>query len=235
VDTVSNAITISTALNGARHELVWLAQSDMTPGELAANNAAVYMLEEAPEVPLMNFSSYGEDAKTSGNWKVKAPLSGAAPTRAQLVSALNAGLTPIGVRSTGRTYLVKRITTRFLNGASLDYRIRDAHKVTVSDRYADALIARSGAQFHGKQIADDPKKNEPEPNPQTVTPRVVKAMVNRTTRNFGEDGMLQRVGEIIAGTVVVRETSPASRMSVQVPLQPSDILDQLAFQVNQVA
>lgn len=235
LDTVSNTITISTALNGARHELVWLEESDLTPHELAANNAAVYTLEEAPAVPKMNFSSYGEDAKTSGNWKVKAPLSGKTPTRSQIAAALNAGVTPIGVRATGSTYLVKRITTRFLNGAALDFRVRDAHKVTVSDRYADALIARSAAQFHGKQIADDPKKNEPEPNAQTVTPRIVKAMVNRTSRNFAEDGMLQRVGEIIAGTIVVRETSPASRMSVQVPLQPIDILDQLAFQVNQVA
>lgn len=235
LDTVSNAITISTALNGARAEFVWLEQSDLPPGELAANNAAVYMLEEAPEVPRMNFSSYGEDAKTSGNWKVRAPLSGHAPSRAQIAAALNAGITPIGVRATGRTYLVKRCTTRFLNGAALDFRIRDAHKVTVCDRYADALIGRSSAQFRGKQIADDPKKNEPEPNAQTVTPRIVKAMVNRTTRNFGEDGMLQRVGEIIADTVVVRETSPATRMSIQVPLQPIDILDQLAFQVNQVA
>ncbi|WP_437767181.1 hypothetical protein WMF27_20525 [Sorangium sp. So ce281] len=235
VDTLSNAIAISTALNGARAELVWLAQSDVPPCELAANMAAVYALEEAPLVPRLNFSSYGDDAKTQTNWKVKAPLSGAAPTRAQILSALNSGLTPIGVRTSGATYLVKRITTRFLNGSNVDHRIRDAHKVTICDRYTDDLIAKAAASLRGKQIADDPKKNEPVPGPTVVTPRVLKALINRVTRDYGENDLLQRVGEIINGTLAIREASPTTRLSAQIPLQPIDILDQVALQVNQVA
>lgn len=234
VDTLANGIVLTTALNGARAEIVWLAQSDMPPCELAAHNAAIYALEEAPLVPRLNFSSYGDDTKTQPFWRVKAPLSGAAPTRPQILSALNAGLTPIGVRGGGATYLVKRITTRFLNGATVDYRIRDAHKVTVPDRYTDDLIAKAASQLRGKQLADDPKKNEPVPGPNVVTPRVFKALINRLTRDYGEEDLLQRVAEIITGTVVQRSLAPTTRMAAQIPLTPIDILDQIALQVNQV-
>jgi phage tail sheath gpL-like len=234
VDTLANAITISTGLNGARAELVWLAQSDVPPCEMAAHNAAIYTLEEAPAVPRCNFSSYGDDAKTSSNWKIRAPMSGASPTRSQIFAALNAGLTPIGVRTSGSTYLVKRITARFLAGNVVDYRIRDAHKVTVCDRYVDDLIAKAALTMRGKLLADDPKKNEPVPGPNVITPRVVKAMINRLTRDYGEDALLQLVDAIVAGTVVIRETTPTTRVSAQIPLTPIDILDQLAFQVNQV-
>lgn len=233
VDTLANGITLTTAMNGTRAEVSWLAQSDVPPCELAANAAAVYTLEEAPLVPRLNFSGYGDDAASSANWKIKAPLSGAAPTRSQILAALNAGLTPIGVRN-GRTYLVKRITTRFLSGSTVDYRARDAHKVTVCDRYADDLLVKAASQLRGKSIGDDPKKNESLPGT-VITPRVVKAMINRLTRDYGEDGLVQRVAEIILGTIVQRETSPATRMSAQIPLQPIDILDQVAMQVNQVA
>lgn len=232
-DTIANTITLTTALNGARAEVGWLYQSDIPACELAANNAAVYALEEAPLAPRCNFSGYGEDDRTRANWKVKAPRSGAVPTRSQILAALNAGVTPIGVRTTGSTYLVKRITTRFLSGTTVDYRIRDSHKVTICDRYADDLAAKYAAQFRGKNLADDPKGQEPEA-PNATTPRVVKAATNKLTRDYGDLGLLQRVGEIIVGTVVQRETSPTTRVGVQIPLTPVDVLDQLAAQVNQI-
>lgn len=234
VDTLANTITLTTALNGARCELAWLYQSDMPPCELAANQAAVYALEEAPLVPRLNFDFYGADAKTSSNWKVKAPLSGAAPTRSQLVSALNSGITPIGVFANGNTYLVSRITTRFLNGSNVDYRIRDAHKVTICDRYSDDLQAKYALQFRGKQIGDDPVKNQPTPGANVVTPRVLKAAINRLTHDYEENDLLQRVGEIIANTIVQRESSPSTRMSAQIPLFTADVLHQIATQINQV-
>lgn len=231
---IANCITLSTALNAFRHELIWLNEADYVTGELAANNAAVYSLHESSIVPLLNFNSYGGTPLTAGNWKIKAPLSGAAPTRAQIFSALNSGITPIGVYTSGGTYLVRRITTRFLTSNQPDYRTRDAGKVTVCDFYGDDLQAKVDLQLSHKLIADDPKKNEPEPAPNVVTPRVLKALINRLTRDYGENALVARVGEIIAGTVVQRSVVP-TRMNAQIPLQPIDILNQTAMQVNQVA
>jgi len=234
IDTLANATTIATGLNASRGELVWQVSSDLTPAELAANHAAVVSLEEAPSIPKLNFDFYGNDASTSSNWKVRAPLSGAAPTRSQLLSALNNGITPITSGVGGASYLVKRITTRSLNGALPDYRIRDAHKVTICDRYADDAQTKFASQFRGKQVADDPKQNESAPL-NAVTPRVLLAAINRLTQDYYENGLLQRVGEIKANTQTARSQSAPTRLTALVPLQPIDVLDQIAMKVEQVA
>ncbi|MRG98211.1 hypothetical protein [Polyangium spumosum] len=237
VDTLANTITIVDALNGARAEMVWLQNSDMPPCEMAAHNAAVYALEESPFPPKLNFNFYGDGQ--NDQWRIKAPLSGTAPTRSQIKAALNAGVTPIGVRTSGRTYLVKRITTRYKNGSVVDYRIRDAHKVTVCDRYADDLQAKQAAQLRGSLLADDPKKNEPivsgGSTNKVVTPRVVKALVDRLTDDYAEDAMLQNAADIKKGTQVQRSGVNSNRVNVSIPLQPIDVLDQIANEINQVA
>lgn len=234
LDSIANVNAIAVGLNGARCEVVWQVSSDWTPAELAANAAAVYTLEEAPAIPRLNFDFYGNDAQSSSNWKVRAPRSGLAPTRAQLLSALNNGVTPITSGVGGSSYLVKRITSRSLNGAVADYRIRDAHKVTVCDRYADDAQAKFASQFRGKQIADNPKQNETAPV-NAVTPAVLKAAINRLTRDYGEDGLLQRVGEIIADTQTERSQATTTRLTARIPLQPIDVLDQIATKIEQVA
>ena len=232
-DTLANVITITTGLNSARAEIAWLAQSDMPPCELAANEAAVEALGE--QTNKLNFAFYGDDATTSATWLVKAPLSGATPTRSQIEAALNAGVTPIGVLPGGRTYLVNRQTTRFLNGSVVDYRIRDPHKVWICDTYADQLIAKAAATMHGKSLAADPIGNEPLPGPTVITPRVVLASVNRLTNDFAEDDLLQNVTAIVAATQCQRSTVNTQRMTTLIPLQPIDILTQNAFSVQQVA
>lgn len=235
VDTLANTITITTALNGARAEVAWMYKSDVPPCELAANMAALYALEEAQAVPRCNFSGYPSSDADSANWRLKAPNStGAIPTRSQISAALQAGVTPIGIYPDGRTYLVKRITTRFLSGSNPDYRIRDSHKRSISDFYGDDLQAKFAATFSGKVIGNDPKLNDPDPAPNVVTPRVIKASVNRLTHDYAEDGLLQNVANIVLGTIVQRSAT-VTRMSVQIPLQPVDILDQIATQLLQVA
>jgi phage tail sheath gpL-like len=233
-DTISNATTLAVALNQARAELVWLASSDVVAGELAAMAAACYSLFEAGSAPRLNFSGFGGDSQTQGFWQVKAPISGAAPTRTQIKSALNNGITPIGVAKAGRTYLVKRITTKSLTSSVADYRIRDAHKVTVCDRFADDLQARAAAQFSGKKIGNDPERGQKVPGPQVVTPRVLKAMISQLVSEYADNDLLENEATINANTIVVREASPTTRLSARVPLDVTDILDQTAMAVDQV-
>lgn len=232
VDTLANAITVVDGLNGARAELVWQLEGDIAPGEIAAHQGAIYALEESPSVPTLNFNFYGQGDGQA--WQLKAPLSGAKPTRSQVYAALNAGVTPIAVQN-GSAYLVKRITTRYKSGAVVDYRVRDAHKVTVPDRYGDDLVTKAALTMRGKSIGDDPKKAEPGPGPKVVTPRVVKAMINALTDVYNGNDLLQNVDEIKAQTLVLRDSNNKTRMGAKVPLQVVDILDQLAFRVDQVA
>lgn len=236
VDTVANGIAIAQGLNAARCEIGWLAQSDMPPCEMAAHNAAGFALFEAPAVPRLNFNSFGADAVTQAAWQIKAPLSGAAPTRAQIASALNNGLSPIAVGRSGSTYLVKRATTKSFTGSAAvaDYRIRPPHKRLICDRYADDLVTKQALNFSGKTIANDPIANAPLPSPNSVCPRDMTACINRLTSDYDENGLLQNAAVIRLNTFTVRETNPSTRLSSVIPLQTVDLLDQTAVQLLQV-
>lgn len=237
VDTVANCITAAVGKNAARAEVIWSEKNPFTPGELAANNAMVYALEEADELAFRtNFINYGNDAKTQPLWKVPpSRVPGAAPSPATLRSALANGITPIGVNAaSGTTYIVDRFTTRSLDGAQPDPRIREAHKVTITDRVADVLVARLARNNAGKVIGDDPPKGAP-PGPNMATPRTVKLDVFQTIDDFAANSKVQNPDQVKAGTIVQREANPTSRMGIRIPLQTIDNFRQAAVIIDQVA
>lgn len=236
-DTLANVIAAATALNSARMEVAWQQNSDLTPAELAANQAAVVSLFEISlgAQSSLNFDYFGNDANTAPFWLVPAPLDGTTVSRSAVKSALLNGVSPISTSRPGISTLVKRITTRSLSGAQPDYRIRDSHKVTVCDSYADDLLIRAGLQFAGKVIGDDPLPGQRIPGPTVVTPRVFLAMVNQLTSEYSNRDLLQNVVDIQNATQVVRESSPRTRLSARVPLQVVDVLDQTATNIDQVA
>lgn len=234
VDSLGTAITLANGVNQARFEIEHYAGYDWTPAEMAANDAAVYALFETTlgSDYSMNFDGFGNSSSTQPFWKMPAPLSGVNPSRLEVKAALNAGLTPISISNGGRTKLVKRITTLSLTNGQPDYRTRDAHKVTVADRYADDLRIKIALQFGGKQIGNDPIQGQLPPSSSTVTPKIFKATVDGLTVSFGNRGLLQNVPQTVANTQVVRETSPSTRMGARIPLDVIDIADQFAVQVN---
>lgn len=232
---VSTVNAIATGLNDPRSTIAWQMSSDWVPAELAANLVAVVSLvESAFSSKTLNFDSFGTNAATTALWRVKAPRSGIAPTKLQQVSALNNGVTPIAASATGASYLVKLITTYSLNGSSPDYRVRDWHKVSVCDRYTDDLLGQVAALLRGKTVAADPLQNEAPPEG-AVTPALLNAIINRKTRDYFEAGLLKNVAQIIANTQVEYDSTNApNRLSALIPLEPIDILDQVAFSVQQV-
>jgi len=236
VDTAGNAISIAVARNAARAEMVHSEKSPFTPGELAANHAIVVAMEEAAELGFRtNFIGYGNTAKTQPLWKVPASrVASAWPTPATQRSLLQNGVSPIAVNSVGSTYLVDRFTTRSLNGAQPDPRIREAHKVTITDRFVDALNARLLAAGDGKTLGDDPPEGQL-PVAGLFTPRQGKIILYQTLNEFEANAKIQRVAEIKAGSVVQREANPTSRLGIRVPLQTADNFRQAAVIVDQVA
>jgi phage tail sheath gpL-like len=231
---VSTANAIALGLNDPRAAVIWQQSSDLTPAELAARVAGVVSLVEAAfGFSSLNFDFFGSNANTSGLWGISAPRSGLAPTKLQQVSALNNGVTPIAAGPSGSSYLVKLITAYSLNGSSPDYRVRDWHKVSVCDRYADDLLQQASTALRGKTVGADPKVNEPSPVG-AVTPVILKGMIGRKTRDYYEAGLLKDVNATLANTVVVYDPALPNRLSALIPLEPIDILDQIAFLVNQV-
>lgn len=237
-DTLANTTTLAVGLNSARAELVWQYKSDWTAAELAAHCAAVYALEESNTAnPRTNFCGYGQDEQTQRIWSVPVPRDKtAAPGRdTDLVVALNNGITPIAPDANGaRTYLVDRITTRSLQGAVADFRIRDAHKVTITDFFARDFVAKTALQHSGKRIGDDPAPGEPEPGPMVITPRRWRATALGLIDQYAGNDLLQDVAETKANMIFQREKVPSTRLSCRIPLAPIDNAKQFAAVIDQV-
>lgn len=245
-DTPANAITVGVGINNPLAEMVHSEKSPHTPAEIAAHNAMIYALEEADELGFTtNFIGYGNSTKTQPKWKLQASRVPAAwPTPATQRSLLQNGISPIAVSGVGRTYLVDRFTTKSLNGAVAETRIREAHKVTISHRFADALEARVRAGGEGKVIMDDPPNGEP-PLPGSYSPRDGKMALYQTLNEFAGAAKIQsginpetgvdRLDEQKNASIVQRETNPSSRMGFRAPIQTADNFRQAAIIVDQVA
>ena len=68
----------------------------------------------------------------------------ALPTTTELKSMLNQGVTPIAFTDGGAPYVVRAVTSQCKgSGSNFDYRVRDAHIVTVSYRFTNDLVART--------------------------------------------------------------------------------------------
>lgn len=234
VDTQSNVNTIAIAINAPRAEIIWQNLSDWTPFEIACSVVAMYAQLESAAVPRHNFSNF-PGSNDGAYWKVPAPRARNSLTAAQIQSALNNGVTPISTLASGTSQLQKRITTRSLNGAVNDYRIRDAHRVTECDFFGDDVGAVVALQVNGKDIAADPAQGQPPAGPQVTFPRDIRGSVLRLVDDYVTNFRFKNGAAIKAGTVVQQETNPTNRVSIQVPAQVIDIADQVALQVLQVA
>jgi phage tail sheath gpL-like len=239
-DTLANEITAATAQNAARAELESALGSDLTGLEIAANNVAIYALFESSGAQYGpgrdNFSLFPVDSDDQSFWKIIPSRSGSASalTVSQITSALNNGITPLALINHGSALqLVKRVTTRSLNGTLQDYRVRDAHRVSVPDWWTDDAIALTQLQFGGKNLAPDPQPGVTLPENST-SPRLWKTALQSLVRKYEAAGQLQNGSAIIAGMIVQQETLAPDRMSALVPLQVIDIADQFCMLVNQV-
>ena len=251
MDTLANTITVCTGLNAARAECVWGSSTDFTPAELAANNCAIYSLLEQGSpfgVARKNFSNFPANPTDQTVWLVAAGRAGVggSPTPTQQQSALQNGLSPIAVLPNGASYLVKRCTTRSLNGAVNDFRVRDKHKVIVCDYWCDDAATITALQFGGKDLLPDPVQGQPPPPPTATTPKRWAGAIKSLTSNYGSAGQWSfppgetpQPGESPADTInrltiVQAETNPPTRMSALVGLSPVNVLDQLAVLAQQV-
>ena len=236
VETLANATTLATGRNAARCEIVWSEKSPLPESEIAAHQAAIVTLFEVRPNPRTNWCNFGQDAQTSAYWQLPASrVKSAWPSRTSIKSALNNGLSPVGVNTNGSTYLVNRITTRSLNGSVNDYRIRAAHKVSLCDFFGEDLVAKTVLQFSGKRIADDPVQGQRPPGPQVVTPTIYKGAIFTLLTEYDGNDLIDNLAAVKAGTIVQRETSPRTRISARIPFRPIDNAEQFAIALDQVA
>lgn len=235
VASLGSATTIATGRNSARCEIVWSEKSPYPEAELAADHAAKITFFETKPNPRTNWCSFGADDITQPYQVVPAPrLASAWPSRTSIKSALNNGLSPIGVYANGTTYLVNGITTRSTNGGVNDYRIRPRHKVTICDFFGDDLVAKINLQLGGKRIGDDPVQGQRPPGPEVVTPILFKGLAFSVIAEYDANNLLQNVQAIKDGSVFQRETNPRTRMTCRIPIDPVENAEQFGVVLNQV-
>lgn len=234
-DSLANTITIATGLNSARASCIWQYQGDMLPCVLAANYAGIYGNKMHNfSNRSFNFNDYGNAAGTETNWYVPFPLTGNGITRAQKVSALTNGISPVATNSSRKTSLVAAVTTRSQTNGNPDPRIRAIHKVEVTDRFVRNCATDINFELTGKVIGDDPRPGE-NPIEGVATPRNLKDILFRNINFYGSQAILQRIDTTKSSVITLRETANPSRLSGQVDLCPVDILDQVAVLYNQVS
>jgi phage tail sheath gpL-like len=237
-DTLANEITLATGLNAPRMEVSSALGSDWTPMEIAANNAALYALFEAsgngPGPGRHNFSLFPARPGDSSSWFVSLTRSGsgAALTTTQITSALNNGITPLIVVGNSLA-LDKRITSRSLNGSTQDYRVRDAHRVSIPDWWTDDAVALTQNNYGGLDITDNPQPGVQFPNNCTC-PNFWGAALKGLVQTYSNGGQLKNVSTILSAMITQKETSPPNRMSNLTPLQCIDLGDQYQLLVLQV-
>lgn len=232
VDTYANFAGFTATLNNERTEVICGLAVNDTAFILACKAAGGFLVGESSSIPRCNYNWFG-----TGNdralWNVEVPYSGVKPTRAQLLGVMNSGGSAVKVEDS-QTYILKRCTSRYLNGAVTDYRIREPHKVVVCDQFVLDLQAILGALMVGKMIAADPPAGTM-PLIGTVTPKIIKSNVINLLTQYRDNVLLENIDTTIATLVIQRSTVATSRFEMRIGLDVADILDQVCIEASQLA
>jgi len=233
IDTPANAITLATGRNFARGSIVWEEGSEDYPLVMAVSLAAHRARNESTN-PAANMSG------TAIPGLRPSPRAADVPTATELSNAINNGLSPLRRTRDGSMLLVRNCTTRTLDSAANpDYRVLDAHKVSVCDFLASDIETFLADRFTGFLLADDREDGEP-PAPGVATPLTVRdAFASRLSTYDANNQrailpLLERVDELLESLVVERASAPAGRLNAAITADVVDHLLQVATDVRQV-
>jgi phage tail sheath gpL-like len=235
IGTQSGGSTIAATLNTELCEIAWLQTPELTAGEIAAKVAAIHAVFEDFDWS-WNFRAFGSgklaNIDTAKFWGVPAPQTRANwPTQTSIATALNNGLTAIDVTRDGRTFITRTITTRHKNGSNFDYRVRDSSIVSVTERWADEVLADWSSAYGASKIINDQNAGEPVPGPRVVQPKQMLALVYGHIDAHANKN-LKNANSIKLGTQIVRDPNNLQRVGVRIPTQVIDLLLQTEFEID---
>lgn len=186
--TPSAASTAVQALNMERGEF-FNQEECPSPSYVLAGKGAGALVATYFANPSANLDGYG--TKTNQVFTAEKPTNASAvPNASELDLMLNSGVTPIGVAPNDQTFIVRSVTGRSLNGAVPDFRVRDAHRVWVSDAMADDIVAKLASQPWEK-LADDPTDQNALPlDAVFATPQRAKTQIQIVVRDYLARGHL---------------------------------------------
>jgi len=189
---------------------------DWTPAMIAAHHAAIMRSQQVAH-PSANFAGYTSTDNTI--YRTPAPfLNSDRPGQVEIRADLENGISPIGVRPNGRTYLVRHVTSRSENAnGDKEYRARPGHVTSAIDFAWEVVKARwetSKQPF----AADNPKDGE-QPTARTTTPLIIDGMVRGVIDDLSSSKPLGRYD----GPILAPDQVNAMKKSLKVSKIPAGI------------
>lgn len=178
VGTQAQCTTVATDsdINSEWVKLIGSKNHDWTPGMLAASYAAACR-SECVAYPAANLANY---PRLSGQlWGVPAPYAKSNWwTTTEIETLLADGVTPLGAKPTGDSFIVRDVTSRTVNAQSAkDYRASEGHIPFVVGAFWSILSTRLQEQMQ-PGVANNPTQGQ-KPLPLFTTPADVQAIVRQ--------------------------------------------------------
>ena len=212
-------MTLSTALNAHRCQVLWDRDSNYFSFEMSAAMAGMRARAEQddPAVNLMlrTFSAWRAPYANSSKISIN-----------EAKNALNNGITPVRYNRQNEAFEVLSITTRFqdANGGA-DYRTLFTCKVTVPDAVADALALDWPVRFPDWKLTDDPDGPIAD---KVANKRIIKSWIFNWLKDFEALGQVKKVSANEENLVVsIGGAVPSGRASCKIPVEVIDWFTQL--------
>lgn len=171
---VADAVSVGVSLNSVFGFCFHSEGNDLTPGMIAAHNAAVVRSQQIAQ-PGANFAGYTQTDNTL--YSIPAPFTiGNRPTSTEIRLLLNNGVSPIAFRPNGTPYLVRFITSSNVNATGAkDYRARPGHVTSVVS-FAWGQVKQRWEQTKQPFVSEDPAEGQ-KPTARTTTPLRINALI----------------------------------------------------------
>lgn len=240
-DTYANAVTLASARNASRLQVVWHYASVIPPWELAAQVAAARLNGDAglggfrageASDPAANLD--GIDLASVLMQRVPADR----PTATEAENALNNGLTVVSASSSRPGYgaIARSITSRSLASGVPNYAVIDTAYVTVCDYAADDLRTYLTSQLAGAKLGADAANGQPASRaPNVTTPSIIRSLILARLYSYEESGITRDV-TLNAGLLAVEADGVTpGRVNCEIPVEPVTALHNVAGNVRQLA
>lgn len=232
--TLAATTTIANTLNYERLQYVWHEDSDHDPATLVGEIMGLRAQEENADSSVnlagtkLNLNRQYDEA----DW----------PTADERSTALNEGIAAISSNEAGAN-LVMNVDTRSKNPAGTvnDFRVTEAHRVSVADEFVDRVLTTWYLNYQGKKFKNDDRLADGTVNPNqkytrtVVKPSMLRKMVSIILRQFEDEEKLQNVDASIASIVAQKSTLNSSRGEVSLNLHAIDHHHQMFMKVNEVS
>lgn len=233
---LTSAKALATARNYERMQIGWQPNADNTPGEIAANLAAVRQKYEEVD------SSCNVAAKAMNDWLILGVASESDfISRTDLNDALSNGLTPISSNTVGVSRIVMSLTTRSKYGNTNDFRSDSTHIVSTADELGDEIIAKQETTFGGYKLADDKRLANGMVDPAqsykkgVLTPSQYIRFLAPILRSYEDQSKIVNVDATLAGLAVNIDPLNTGRLETGFDVQVVYLCRQITSRVNEIS